>query len=169
MNHLNEERIQNYLDGSLNAAEQAAIRQHIDACDECRHTVNAFQEVYTLLEADAHFDLPKNFTHQVLKKTHKAAIGSLQFGLLQLFSALAAVIVLINVVLYYVQIDEFIDTAKMTSASFQQIFTVFISAFQGIFDKIQFDGLYIVIAVGGLIALFIVDRLILQPRFRTSL
>jgi anti-sigma factor RsiW len=168
VNHLNDEAVQNYLDGQINTMERAAIRQHIESCDECRHKVAAFQELFSQLERDIDFELSKNFTKQVLKKTHKEAIGSVQFGLTQLFFALAAAIVVIYVVQYYVQVENFAATAQATSNSFQKIFSIIVSAFEGIANSVQFDGMYVVLAIIGLIGLFIFDRFILQPRFRPS-
>lgn len=168
IDHLNDETIQNYVDGNVTASERAAIRQHIESCSECRDHVTEYQEVFNFLQNDIGIELSKNFTKQVLKKTHKAAIGSLQFGLMQLFFLLAAVIVAINVVVYYVQVEQIVETAKAFSVSFQQIFSTFISAFQGIANKVQFDGIYIVLIIIGLLGLFAVDRFILQPRFRPS-
>ncbi len=168
VNHLDEKRIQDFLDKNLNTVERAAIRQHIDQCDVCRDKVHAMQHLYSILEEDTDFELPKNFTARVLKKTHQYAMGSLQFGLLQLFFVLATIIVAINVMLSYVQVNKFVQTAETTSASFREIFTIFASLFGNIYEKIQFDGFYIVLIFIGLLGLFALDRFILQPRFKTT-
>ena len=168
VNHLNDAAVQAYLDANIDAIERAAVRQHIESCEKCRSKVAAFQDLFSHLEQDIDFDLSKNFTKRVLKKTHKEAIGSIQFGLLQLFFALAAAIVVIYAVKYYIPADEFISIAQETSASFQNIINIVISAFEGAAEETQFDGIYFALAIIGLIGLFILDRLVLHTRFRTS-
>ena len=98
----------------------------------------------------------------------RVAVGSLQFGLMQIFFVLAALIVVINVVLTYAQVDTFAVTAQKTSDAFSSVISMMVSAFDNLFGAIQFEGFYIVLAVTSLLILFLIDRFVLQPRFKTS-
>ena len=87
---------------------------------------------------------------------------------MQLFFALAAIIVVINVVFYYVQVDTLATTVESTTNAFRQILPMITSTLGGFISKIQFPGFNVVLAVIGLAGLFLLDRLVLQPRFRAS-
>ncbi len=46
--HINE-KLDDYMDSTLDAAEIAALDEHIDSCDACRHTVESAQRLRGLL------------------------------------------------------------------------------------------------------------------------
>ncbi|MBN1561125.1 hypothetical protein JW998_12800, partial [candidate division KSB1 bacterium] len=98
---------------------------------------------------------------------HKRAIGSLQFGLMQIFFTLAAAIAVINVVLAYVQVDTLTATAKTTSSAFKSLALELVSPFENVLAKTQLNGIFVLLVV-AFAGLFLLDRLVLQPRFRPS-
>ena len=166
--HLNDDQIQRYLDGTLPPGETSTFKTHLKKCPACHDAVASYQEVFEALSTEENFELSKNFTRKVLRQTHKQAVGALQFGLMQVFFVLAAIIAVSHVVVTYVNIEKFAGTAQATSKSFSALFGLLATTMDNFLSKVQFDGSYIIFAVVGLIALFILDRLVLQPRFRTS-
>jgi hypothetical protein len=166
--HLNDDQIQQYLDDTLPLQERSAVKNHLKNCQTCQDAIASYQEVFEALGTGENFELSKNFARKVLRQTHKQAVGELQFGLMQVFFVLAAVIALSHVMVTYVNIENFAGTAQTTSKSFSALFGLLGAAMGNLFDNIQFDGSYIVFAVVGLIALFAIDRLVLQPHFKTG-
>ena len=47
--HINE-KLDDYMDGTLAAAEIATLDEHIDSCDACRHTVESERRLRRLLK-----------------------------------------------------------------------------------------------------------------------
>ncbi|MBN1465177.1 zf-HC2 domain-containing protein [candidate division KSB1 bacterium] len=166
MNHLNDDTMQDYLDGNISAREREEVRQHLEECEQCRDLLASYQDVFAALEREPDFELPKNFTRKVIRQTHKRAIGSLQFGLLQIFFILAAAIAVINVVLTYVQVDTFTATAKTTADAFKDLAQQLGVPMQSALTKIHFNGFFIVILLVGFVGLYLLDRFLLQPRFK---
>jgi len=165
-NHLNDDLIQEYLDGSMAMDQKMRIQQHLDTCEECRDMLASYQDIFEILESDIEFELPKNFTRKVLRQTHKHAVGSLQFGLMHIFFGLAAIIVLINVVPNYAHVDTFVATANATWDAFKNLIPPISNISKSLMSKIQFDGINIVLAAFGLLGLFLIDRFVLKPRFK---
>ena len=167
MNHLSDDNIQDYLDGNISSRERVDVQRHLEECGQCRDLVASYQDVFVALEKDTDFELHKNFTRKVIRQTHKHAIGSLQFGLMQVFFSLAAIIAVINVVLIYVQVDTLESTAKTTVDSFRSFALQMGTPFQNLLAKIHFDGFFVLLIV-GFVGLFLLDRFVLQPKFRPS-
>lgn len=166
--HLHDDQIQAYLDESLPPTDKPAIQAHLRSCADCRRAVASYQQLFAVLEQEEEFELSKNITRKILRQTHKQAVGALQFGLLNIFFVLAALIALSHVLLTYANIENVAKTAKVTTSAFKPLFTLIITAFENWGDKIQFDGLYLVPALIGLLGLFMLDRLVLRSRFKTS-
>ncbi|MBN1482230.1 hypothetical protein EH223_08230 [candidate division KSB1 bacterium] len=166
--HLSDDQIQAFLDDTLPSSDKLSIKAHLQSCAECERAVASYQDVFEALDCDENFDLSKNFTRKVLRQTHKQAVGALQFGLLHIFFILAAVIAVSHVLLTYVNIENFAGTAQATSGAFETLVILVRSAFENLGDKIQFDGIYFILAFIGLLGLFVLDRLVLKPHFKTS-
>ncbi len=169
MNHLSDDAIQDYLDGNISSRERRDVQSHLEECEQCRDLVASYQDVLAMLEKDQDFELSKNFIRKVFRQTHKRAIGSLQFGLMQIFITLAAAIVIINVVLTYVKVDTLAATAKTTSNAFKSLGPQLGVPFQNLLTKIHFDRFFIVLVIIGFVGLYLLDRFVLQPRFKPAL
>ena len=126
----------------------------------------SYQELYIELGDESEFELSKNFTRRVLRQTHKHAVGSLQFGLTQIFLSLAAIIVVINVVLTYGQVDAFTGSAKTTYNALEGLIPELTTPLGEVFSKLHFGGFYVVLTVIGFLGLVLLDRFVLQPRFK---
>jgi len=100
MNHIDDEKIQAYLDQELDDAERDEIEAHLTSCSSCRAAKRQYQLLYQGLGRGAGFYLPENFSVKVMGNVNNAA-RSLPAGLKNLFIALFGVVVGINTVLYY--------------------------------------------------------------------
>ena len=62
MEHLDNERIQHYLDGALEEPERVQVEEHLDQCSSCAQEMKAWEEVFAplnalpLLEPSRHFE-----------------------------------------------------------------------------------------------------------------
>jgi predicted anti-sigma-YlaC factor YlaD len=64
--HLNDEEIQEYLDGVLNSARITEAREHLNSCLACRSTVNQYRSIYTALSDQSVELLESDFASQIL-------------------------------------------------------------------------------------------------------
>lgn len=54
-----------YLDGAIEMDEQAAIRQHLDDCENCTHVYNAQSELKRAIAASCRIDPPAGLADKV--------------------------------------------------------------------------------------------------------
>lgn len=65
--HLTEEEIQDYLDGNLSELT-ADLRLHLETCETCQGMLKQYRHLYTGLEEDPGFQLPKIFVKKLVSK-----------------------------------------------------------------------------------------------------
>lgn len=166
--HFTDEFIQDYLDGNLSVQEKQQAKEHLHTCAVCREQVAQYQDVFGILSEEPDVHLSKHFTRSVLRKTHKQAMGEVQFNLLQLFFAVAGVILAINALLYFSETAVLVSTAKESA---QAVFS-FIPRLSSIFgpwlESIDFKGSLLVYGIVILLMLFLIDRFVLQRKLSTS-
>jgi len=69
MNHLDDEDIQNYLDGNL-AEKEPDIAAHLESCPQCRLKVKEYRLLYGVLKVDNTPALSPEFATSVLADIH---------------------------------------------------------------------------------------------------
>jgi hypothetical protein len=64
--HLNDNQIQDYLDGNLTGTDPAVL--HLEKCADCRRAVENYRVLYSSLKADPGFALPPDFADKVITR-----------------------------------------------------------------------------------------------------
>ena len=59
VDHLNDDMIQDYLDGNLAGNSRTVFEQHAQECSECREAISMYREMYSGLKFESDFVLPK--------------------------------------------------------------------------------------------------------------
>ncbi|HPI73986.1 MAG TPA: zf-HC2 domain-containing protein [bacterium] len=95
--HLDDERIQNYLDGGLTAAENAEAQGHLAECDECRRQMEWYQKIYAGLGAGEPELFSSQWQDRVLQAVEGESLGFLHHQLRQVFAGVAVVLGLFKV------------------------------------------------------------------------
>lgn len=167
--HLNDERVQELLDGQFPIFERREIEEHLKSCDACRERVSQYEELYSTLETAPDTELSRSFARTVLRKTNIEEIGSVQFGLTQVFAALAAVIVVVNTLLYFIEWNSLKGIAAVIGKSLIAFVPALSKSGSTTLQDVDIKG-SLVFIVGAVILflLFLFDRYLLQPRFRSS-
>lgn len=63
--HLNDDRIQEYLDGVLAPPEHTRVKDHLDSCAQCRQTAGRYRAVYQALAEQPAVELSGDFADRV--------------------------------------------------------------------------------------------------------
>ena len=66
MEHLDNERIQHYLDGALEEQERVQVEEHLAQCSSCAQELKAWEEVFAPLHALALLEPSRHFEADVL-------------------------------------------------------------------------------------------------------
>lgn len=166
--HLNDDLIQEFLDGNLSVFERQQFEKHVQNCDKCRWRMEEFEELFSELNEQPEIQLSRSFTKKVVKKTRKEFVGSLQFGLMQIFFTLAFIIIAINVLFYYVELDTLkSDVQNTVNATFGFI-PKMLSVFQGLLGGITSHTRYALFAAIILLMLLVADRLVFQNKHKNA-
>jgi len=168
--HLNDERMQNYLDGNLTAAESAEVEGHVAECRDCRQQMEWHKKIYATLNAEE----PKVFSSQwqdrVLQAVEGESLGFLHHQLWQVFAGAA-------VVLGFVKISSlFMDYGGFIRAFRESLLSSLHLIFSG-FDSLDGPAVrlhsllphlpLIASVVAAVIFILLLDRLLSKARLRT--
>ena len=101
LKHVSDTDLQDYLDGTLSSARINELEKHLNSCFSCQEQFNAYTRLYTDLNDEIPFELTPKFSKKVLEKIQKESMGSVHGQLWHIFMILFALIVCINVTIYY--------------------------------------------------------------------
>lgn len=170
VSHLSDDQIQELLDGNLPVTLRRELNDHTRACSMCRERLSQYQELYGDLAAPPVLTLSKHFARRAARMVGRREIGEVQFGLTQLFFAIAAVIVAFNGLFYFYEwaalVKVFRETGKSMTAFLPSLVASLNPPVAAVDVPTNWAVLAGIVAVLLLLALF--DRLVLQPRFRSS-
>jgi len=65
MNHLDEDQLQELLDGNLSVERRERVRQHLAECPSCQERVGQYQALYRGLKDESEFVMPVGFAAEV--------------------------------------------------------------------------------------------------------
>jgi anti-sigma factor RsiW len=168
VNHLDDEQIQDFLDGNLSVSTRYDVGEHLRECRVCRERVSQYEELFSELAAKPEVKLSKSFTRKVVRRAGRREIGEVQFGLMQVFFVVAGVIAAINALFYFIEWKSFAKIMENAGGTLYAFVPVLANSFRAPMEGVNLQGSFIGLAVGVVILLFLLDRFVLQPRFRSS-
>jgi hypothetical protein len=168
VNHLDDEQIQDFLDGNLPVLSRHDIGEHIRVCRMCRERISQYEELFSELAVAPEIELSKSFTRKVVRKARQQEIGEVQFGLTQVFFIVAGAIVAINALLYSGELNTYTRIVQKTGRNLYSFIPLLTDSFRRPLPGVNLQNSFIALAVGVVILLFLLDRFVLQPRFRSS-
>lgn len=168
VNHLDDEQIQDFLDGNLPVPSRRETEEHVRDCRICRERISQYEELYSELAVQPEISLSKAFTRKVLRNARRQEIGDVQFGLTQVFFIVAGAIVVINALLYFGEWSAFAGIFQKTGRNLYAFVPLLVNSFRLPLQGVKMQGSFFALAVGIVILLFLLDRFVLQPRFRSS-
>ena len=157
--HLTDEDIQRYLDGTI-SAENDEIRRHLEICQTCQDALEMYQQVYTGLTDDRDLLLPGDFARRVTKELATQERVGWSPGIAGIAAAgagLALSVVVLYLLVGWQPILAFFSNLSLSGPAFLKTFAGAIA------DQLAYlNGGLTIIVSGGIVVFFygVVDRLL---------
>jgi len=169
LKHLNDEEIQEYLDGNIPAQDLIIIEEHLEKCPVCQDSLKQYRYLYDGLAKDEGFDLPKDFAKTILSRLGAEAQMKPRFNYFY------ALIVFLGAVIGVATIIRFVDLKALGVTIYETIQPRF--EFISLFTDSVKNALLILngntglVIIAGLALAFLatVDRFVLKPKYRRVL
>ncbi|NIA31184.1 MAG: hypothetical protein GWP06_14905 [Actinobacteria bacterium] len=169
MKHLNDQQIQAFVDGQLSAVELRNFSVHLQECSFCRKEVQAYKQLFHILEDEVDFQLSANFAHRIVSTIKSKSLGSVYNKLLSIFFGFFGIILAINISLYYVDFSPMLKDLQKNTQSIDS--THISTAFEhvtNLANRTNTDISILFFAGIVLILLALIDRFILQSKIRSA-
>jgi hypothetical protein len=167
VNHLSDMQIQEYLDGSLEENETAAVRSHLSNCPLCKKEMAHYKSLYDGLGDETGFQLPPHFASLVTAKLKRESLGSVHSKLWQIFLSLFGLIVGINTTLYFYDIKPLFAKFKDMDFSLRFLTESFSNtkvALVNARDRMSMDITLFIATIVVLLLLAIIDRFVFRSK-----
>ncbi|NLP10283.1 zf-HC2 domain-containing protein [bacterium] len=168
--HLNDEHMQNYLDGNLTAAESAEVQGHLAECGSCRQQMEWYQKIYSKLNAEEPEVFSSQWQDRVLQAVEGESLGFLHHQLWQVFVGMAVVLGLFKLSSLFMNYGSVVQVFRRSLlSSFYAIFTGLDFA-AGVAARLHSLSLYLPLIASiaaALIFILLLDRLLSKARLRT--
>lgn len=169
MKHLSDDQIQAFADNQLLAEEMSVVQSHINLCAHCRQEISLYKTLYQQLENEAGFELTPEFSPSTMKIIEQKSAGNLQEKLFTLFLVFAGIVAVLTTSFYFVDFQTIWTDMKIDSPTFNtQSIKEWTRIIKTFIPKVNFN--YDIIVLGGLVmfSLAVLDRLVLQARFKIA-
>lgn len=168
--HLSDERMQNYLDGNLSAAESAEVHGHLAECGDCRQQMEWYQKIYTTSNAEEPEVFSSEWQERVLQAVEGESLGFLHHQLWQVFAGVVVVLGLFKISSLFMDYGSFVQAfSRSLLSSLRLIFAGF-DLIEG--PAVRLHSLsphlpLIASVVAAVIFILLLDRLLSKARLRT--
>jgi hypothetical protein len=168
MTHVNDDQIQEFLDGNP-TPDRAEIAAHIESCAECRAKVKEYERLYSAMSVDTGFDLPTDFAASVAARVMPAPVVQpeaepeprFKYSDMLLFAgALAAAI---GALIYFRDFSAIFGGFKEKLAN-SALNTTIVTTIGELLSGMGVQGQFLLSAVGALLMVILMDRLMRTVR-----
>ncbi len=166
LKHLNDEEIQEYLDGNLPAQDLTIIEEHLESCTVCQDSLKQYRYLYDGLVKDEGFELSKDFAKTVLSRIGAEAQTKPHFNYIY------ALLAFLGAVIGVATIIRFVDLKTLGVAIYETILprfefiTVFTDSVKNALLILNGNADLVIISGLALAFLATVDRFVLKPKYR---
>jgi len=160
--HVNDDQIQDFLDGNLDRTD---IATHIESCAECRAKVKEYERLYAAVSVDTGFDLPADFAATVAARVmpQPEALPERRFTYSDISLFAGALAAVIGALIYFVDFSAVFGGLKAKLAN-SELNTSVVSAVGELFSGMGVQGHLLLSAVGALLMVVLLDRLMRTVR-----
>ena len=162
MRHLNDNLIQEYLDGNLASADMTLVRAHAMACIDCRQRLQHYQTLYQGLNEDSGYELSGEFAARVTEAA--VATGTSRSWPAAVAIGSVAALVLAVLVWWLVDLASLWSACLRLIQSQAEMFTYLKSGAQDLLARLGHEGELIGIGLTVLFTYVVIDRMLLLAR-----
>lgn len=160
MTHLNDEQLQEFLDGGRQAPGER-LAQHLDGCPECRLKVAEYRAMYRQLTDDTGFDLPADFAASVMRRVELAPRRNPWLWVVYPAAAMVAVVAALY---FFVDLSGTFGRLGQTISSITGMENAVVNSLNGFLEGLNLKP-SLVLAAGGMLAAFaLLERLFFSLR-----
>jgi hypothetical protein len=165
LEHLNDEEIQDYLDGNLSGETTLQVREHLQVCRRCREALKQYRSLYVGLEDGAGFELSKGFAKTVIRKLPAEAEAKSHASVWNVLLVALGVAVSLGVTLYFIDLRP-LGQALSDLLPGPELGTGLLDTVEGLL--LGLNGNVEFLATALLIFFLVVglDRLVFQPKYK---
>jgi len=166
MTHVNDDQIQDFLDGNPDRADIAA---HIESCSECRAKVREYKRLYVAMSMDTGFDLPADFAAAVAARVmpqpvvQPEALPEPRFKYSDILMFAGAFAAVIGALIYFVDFSVIFGGLKAKLAN-SELNTTIVSTVGELLSGMGLQGRMLLSAVAALLMVVLLDRLMRTVR-----
>ncbi len=113
--HLTNEQLQSYVDGTLVRDESALVATHLRICLRCRNAAGSLEKLDATLKSLPSGNLGSDFTRNVLMRLDIAPKSSSLFGLVENLAYVFGMMIVLGITLVVFVLTGVIDSAQVTN------------------------------------------------------
>jgi anti-sigma factor RsiW len=167
LKHLNDNEIQEYLDGRF-APNGRHITDHLDACDDCRAQVDRYQSLFGALQTDAGVKLSASFSQNVLAKLAPEPQSAWRFGFSQLMLAVASLIIATGITLYFTSVQPILAAWGFVTKIVNSVNLEWLGEINTFVSGLNLNLSLLAVAVLVVVIMSLVDYVLLRPRDKVA-
>ena len=165
--HLNDEQIQDYLDGNLAAGDPAVL--HLKDCAACQKAVEDYRLLYQGLAADPGFELSPNFADKVVASLPAVEVLEKEADerrkkIQDRFIAIAAVVAFVGAAIYFLKPQSLLKPVLAWFGQPSELGSGLSQNFSSYTDSLGFNPTLIIFAVLTFLIIALIDRMIAHRR-----
>ncbi len=167
--HLNDDQIQDYLDGNLKPDDQAV--GHLDGCPDCQKVVENYRALYRSLAVEPGFELSPDFAEKVVSGVSPAKVSPVPekpewFKVREWVVMVAGLAAVTGAALFFINPISLVKSlfgwtgaAEATGGGLAQEMSTYVSG-------LGFNPMLLLSVALTIIAVAVIDRFVIRPRLR---
>ena len=166
LKHLNDEEIQEYLDGNLPVQDLTTIEEHLERCPVCQDSIKQYRYLYDGLAKDEGFELSKDFAKTVLSRLGAEVQAKPRFNYFYVLIAFLGAVLGVATVIRFMNLKSLGATIYETIQPRFEFISVFTDSVKYALLILNGNAGLVIIAGLALAFLATVDRFVLKPKYR---
>jgi len=163
MNHLTDEQLQAYLDGSP-VEDIKTIEKHLETCELCRAELARYRSLSMALSEDVGFELAPNFAADIVASLEEEGAEKFFYKLSHIILWATGFFAAIAVLVRFTNIEDafsgFGEAGKQGENAFRQVYLTF----KQVIESSGLDLRLILMIALVILGIFLIDRLIMRTR-----
>jgi predicted anti-sigma-YlaC factor YlaD len=165
LRHLNEEEIQEYLDGNLSRRKALLVERHLKTCLFCQERLNQYKSLYVALADDEDFELSRDFAKSVTSKLPAITNAPARANYVNTFFTILGSIIGMALIFYYVGLKPLSGAISHTLLSQYEFGSTLVASMKSFLVSLNGNTSFWVLAGLTLLVIVALDHLLFHPKF----
>lgn len=157
--HLTDDEIQEILDDNK-PLQSSDIHTHLEGCDLCQDTLKHYQNLYSALETDPGFKLPRDFARSVAAKLNLEPSSPFSFPMTEIIIIVAGVLLALAAAVYFVDMKPILNAFSKITLPRIGLDNAYLTPIKNLLSGLNGSLILLPFAGLALIAVAVFDRII---------